>query len=35
MSKMLKKVYAAKRTINYDGGSKKAGTGAGIGRWFI
>ena len=32
MSKMLKKVYAAKRNINYDGGSKKSGTGAGIGR---
>jgi hypothetical protein len=32
MSKMLKKVYAAKRTINYGGGSKKAGTGSGIGR---
>lgn len=32
MSRILKKVYAAKRTINYGGGCKKAGTGAEIGR---
>jgi hypothetical protein len=29
---MLKKVYSTKRSINYGGGVKKAGTGAGIGR---